>query len=678
MKHHSIVSRVMALLLVLAVLCSLAISGVSAAQSGQNRFNVVILLDASGSMAYTDPANLRYDAIRQFTNLLAQQGNVLGGVVFHTGSEAEAAPALIQDQAGKDAVTDMLESIPGNGAWTNIGAGLDRAVELLKTNGDPNLPSVIVFLSDGNTDMGSEEELQASLDLKAEAIQKAREAGISIYSVCLNANNTADVSEMEQISSATNGVFQEVTRPEDLQEVFNIFYNLIYGTSTIKLVDDVFPENGRLETTFDVPGLGVEEVNIIIYGNTTKLSLLRPDGSDSQASTMAADTFSMIKLTDVVPGTWTLITEGIPGDSIKINMVYNTNLGVDLTVNPSESATSEENVTITATLSGSNAATPVEDQYIGYNASLQVMDAYGTVLETLPMTVSTEGFQVQKVFQEGTYFFKVLISGNYMEKETEKVGPLNIHAPEVPAPPVNQAPKAVEDVVEATVKVWPFKGGSFTLDMKTLATDAEDSELVYQIISTSFMEGTDFTVDADYVLTMDNFSLSKGAYTITATDSGGLSCQIEVIVKAVNIGMIALLGMAGIALIVAAILGIGLYIALSKPFGGTISAQSYVNGMYRGTPKVPRRGRLKLASFGMDAVGLDYQKSYFQATGENFIYLVTDKPVHANGQKTNKVRIQSGAEVTVTVNDGDPRLLYIRFDSRMRGPRRRPAPGGRR
>ena len=44
-----------------------------------------------------------------------------------------------------------------------------------------------------------------------------------------------------------------------MQEVFNVFYNLIYGTSTILLVDDVFPSNGKIEKDFYIPGIGVEE-----------------------------------------------------------------------------------------------------------------------------------------------------------------------------------------------------------------------------------------------------------------------------------------------------------------------------------------------------------------------------------------------------------------------------------
>lgn len=682
MKRPRLMRCLLAIVLACTVLLSLpCIQANAEKESSNNRFNVVIVLDASGSMKNTDPNGFRYEAISQFTGLLAEQGNVLGGVVFHTDLAAEKTLTEITSQAGKDAVTDMLKSIPSNGGWTNTGAGLARAVEMIKQNGDPELPSVILFLSDGNTEMASKEATQASLDQKADAIQEAREQGIQIYSVCLNANKSADVSEMRQLADATGGVFQEVAKAEDLQDVFNSFYNLIYGTSTITLVDEVFPDTGRLETTFDVPGLGVEEVNIIIYGNTTKMSLLKPDGSESSTTAVISETFSMLKLTDVVPGTWTLVTEGVPGDSIKINMVYNTNLGVEMSIIPEERIINPADpVTITAKLKGNNVLATSGDQYVGYTAELQVLDAYGELLESIPMEVVGDHFEVKQTFEEGTYYYKAIIKGNHIEKESEKVGPLTSTTDVLTEDEKNNTPPVpVNPVVEETVNIWPFVGGNFTLDMNTLATDAQDSTLRYKVESSSFIEGTDYTVDSNGILTMDHFSLSKGAFTISATDSWGLSCEIEVIVKSVNIGLLTLIGIGVLALIAAIIFGILLYIALTKPFRGTISAQSYCNGTYKGIPRSPRRGREKLARFGMDNVGLDYQKSYFQATGQNYIFLVTDKEVIYNGQPTKKVRIQSGAAVTIYTGKDSTRSINIRFDSRMQGGPRRPAPrGGRR
>ena len=681
MNHRRLFRRISIQLLVCIIALSFSIPVAKAADgTGVNRFNVVIVLDASGSMRHTDPEGYRYRAITQFTNLLAEQGNLLGSVVFHTGIAGEKEIVMIREQAEKDAAVELLESIPANGGWTNIGAGLSQAVSMIESGGDSSLPSVILFLSDGNTDMSTDEETQASLELKAEALQAAREKGIAVYSVCLNADQTADISEMQQISDATGGIFQEVTAAEDLQDTFNTFYDLIYGTSTITLFSDAVPDSGRLETTFDIPGIGVEEVNIIIYGDVSALSLLWPDGSESAVSKTVSDGFSMLKLTDILPGTWTLVTEGVPGDDIRINMVYNTDLGLEVAAEPAGLMVApNDSITITARLTGNDGVASSSQQYIGYSAELQIMDAYGDYVESTPMQVVGDHFEVVHSFDEGVYYYKVAVTGNHMEKGSASFGPLTSAAgevDEVERAAVNTAPVPVEDVVETTVSIWPFKGGSYTLDLNTLASDAEDDTLKYKILSSSFLEETDYTVDAGSVLHMDHFSLSKGAFTVRATDSGGLSCEIEVIVRTINVGIATLIGLGILALVVAAVFGVLLYIALSKPFRGTISAQSYCNGVFKGMPRSPRRGRCKLAAFGMDSVGLDYQRSYFQATGQNYVELYTNVPVIWNGQETKKVRITSGAEVTINIRREDPRLLYVRFDSRMTSRARSGAPRG--
>ncbi len=643
---------ILAVLLVCTIMLSVPVMEGHAETNTNNRFNVVIVLDASGSMLNTDPQGHRYEAISQFTGLLAEQGNVLGGVVFHNGVEAEQVPTLITDQAGKNAVVEMLGEVPSTGGWTNTGAGLARAVEMLKTNGDPNLPSVILFLSDGNTDMPTAEQEQASLDQKADALQEAREAGIVIYSVCLNANRAADVSEMQQISDATGGVFQEVTKAEDLQRVFNSFYDLIYGTSTITLVDEVFPDSGVLETTFDVPGLGVEEVNIIIYGNTTKKSLRRPDGSESTATSIDGSTFSMLKLTEVTPGTWTLVTEGVPGDSIKINMVYNTDLEIETAIDPASLVINPADpVTITATLKGDNILATSGNQYIGYAAELQVMNAYGEYLESIPMSITGEHFEVKRNFAEGIYYYKVIVSGNHIEKESEQFGPLTSTTKELTeAQKNNTPPTPVKEVIEENIKLWPLTGGSYTLDMNTLATDAQDSTLRYKIVSSSFVDGTDYTVDSNGVLHLEHFSLSKGAFTIRATDSGGLSCDVEVIVETTNIGLMTLIGIVVIGLIVAIVCCIIVLTAAKKPWHGRLTVRNLLNNAPN--TRGDFRGNLPLKKLSIGNCGVDGK---FVPLGRNRLEFVSKKDVYPErngmmGTKTKRVSIMEGT-VTIYANE---------------------------
>ena len=81
----------------------------------------------------------------------------------------------------KDEVTELLSSPSNTDGWTNISDTLTLAVDMLCEQGNPNLPCVIVFLSDGNTAMGSDRDTDAALGKKVDAMQRARENGITIY-----------------------------------------------------------------------------------------------------------------------------------------------------------------------------------------------------------------------------------------------------------------------------------------------------------------------------------------------------------------------------------------------------------------------------------------------------------------------------------------------------------------
>jgi hypothetical protein len=642
-----------------------------------NRYNVAIVLDASNSMQYTDPDGLRYEAIDQFVGLLAEQGNLVGGVVFSTKVESRFEPKEMQSAQDKTAVMDFFRST-GTYTYTDIGDALSAATKMLQTSGNPDLPSVIVFLSDGNSEMPTEKELDVSLTAKADAVQSARDQKIQIYSICLNANHRADTTEMAQLAAATGGVFQEVDDAKDLKDVFNSFYDLIYGTSTVELKDGIFPADGILRTTFDVPSFGVEEVNIVINGSATVLSLLRPDGTacpNGGMTTTQSNTFTLIKITDLTAGEWTLVTKGVPGDQIQINMVYNTDLEVQVTADPAaDSLSAGDTLNVTAKLSAGGVQADNVSQYQGYSGELQILDAYGKQTDTVSMKVSGSGFTAQYRFDNpGTYYYQVAVTGNHLEKTSETQGPLSVA--EQGKKNTNTAPVPVNDPIRKTVWLLPFRGGSMVLNLTGLAKDDQDDTLTYNIESSSFLEGTDYTLQNN-VLTQNHFSLKKGSYTIRATDSGGLHCEIEVNVVTHSVGMMTLIGLGVLAL--AALLG--LYLALRKPFRGTILAQSCVNGVYHGTPRTPSRGRCKLSLFEIDDVGLDAPKCYFQATGQNFIWLVTNRPVLWNGQKTRRVRCQNGAETIVTASEGDSRMLCIRFTSRIqrgggtRGPKAPRAP----
>lgn len=638
----------------------------AAQNAANNRFNVVIVSDASGSMLSTDPEGLRFEAINQFINLLAEQGNLLGAVSFADNINATEELTKVDSSEAKQKIADTLKNTPAKGD-TNIGEALQKAVTMLDEAGDKDLPSIILFLSDGNTDLKDKKDMENSLNMKADAIQAAREKDIAIYSVCLNANKKADVSEMEQISQATGGEFREVGSASDLQEVFNSFYNLIYGTSTTQLLDEAFDESGVLETKFNVPGLGVEEINIIIYGKVSEVELFDAQGQKKDVSPMEYNTFTMIKSTDVSAGEWKLITKGTAGNHIKINMVYNTNLEVELKSEALGKVTNpKDGVKFEAYLSSGEIKAD-SSNIGGYEAELIVSDAYGKELDKFPMTVVDDHFELSQNLSNGVYFVKAHVSGNSLDKTSESLGPIEVSDKALTEEEKNNtAPVPVTDKIKKTVYIIPFKDNTVSFDLKGLAKDKEDKKLHYMVASSSFIEGKDYSLGDDMVLKLYHYSLSRGDFDIKATDSKGLSCNISIVVKSINVGVVTAIAVLIIGLIVLAVMGYFAYRLWGTPFGGPITVTSDKGGEKREQTVTKKTGRLPLSRFRVSNIGFDIKKTYFEASGKPYIYMCSSKEFYCNGKLTKKARISNNIAVIVKPNKDSSDSITVLYQSRLK------------
>ena len=658
----------LALSLVLGVLQAGLFFNTARAQNSaaNNRFNVVIVSDASGSMLSTDPDGLRFEAINQFTNLLAEQGNLLGAVSFADKINATEELTKVDTQEAKQKITDTLKNTPAKGD-TNIGEALQKAVDMLDKDGDKSLPSIILFLSDGNTDLKDKKDLDNSLNMKAEAIQAAREKNIAIYSICLNANKKADVSEMDQISKATGGEFREVGSAKDLQEVFNSFYNLIYGTSTTQLLDATFDESGILETKFVVPGLGVEEINIIIYGKVKEVELYDGSGQKKEVSPVEYNTFTMIKSTQVSAGEWKLITKGTTGNHIKINMVYNTNLTVELKTEALGNITNpKDSIKFEAYLSAGDIKAD-SSNIGGYEGELIVSDAFGKELDKLPMTIAGDHFELSKNFENGVYFVKAHITGNSLDKTSESLGPIEVSDKALTeAEKNNTAPVPVNEKIEKTVYIIPFRDNTVTFDLKGLAKDAEDAQLHYMVASSSFIEGKDYSLDENSVLKLYHYSLSRGDFDIKATDSKGLSCNISIVVKSINVGVVTAIAVLVIGLIILAVMGYLAYKLWGTPFGGPITVTSNKGNDKKEQTITKKTGRLPLSKFRVHNIGFDLKKTYFEASGKTYIYMCSSKEFYCNGKLTKKARISNNIAVSVKPSRESTDSITVLYESRLK------------
>lgn len=629
-----------------------------------NRYNIVIVTDASGSMLSTDKDGLRYEAIGQFIATLAERGNHLGAVVFDTDVLLKQDLGKADGKAFKDDVISKIQSIKPYQGYTNIGKALETAVDMLDRGKDPELPSIILFLSDGKTefakDKNESDAMKVSLNQKAEAIESARNAGYKIYTISLNVDGGADSKELEQIAKATGGQFTEVKEAKDLEDVFKMYYSLIFSSK----IDDgdvkTFPKSGEITDTFEILPIGVEEVNIILSGKATDYSFVDPSGNiytkkEIESSTYSSDTFTVIKFVDPAPGGWTYFVNGFSGDKIRINIVYNSSLEIFIKADPQKDMYMvNDQIKITAWLT--DAETELQkEQYAGFTARLSVDDGKGGA-NSYDMTLGSNGFEyVLAPDKSGTYTVRANIIGNEYDLFTENIK-LNI----------DNTPPVKDKDLEETVLLWPFSDNKKTIDLKPAASDAQGPIARYEVESAAFMDSEYELQGTDLIMT--GYSLTKGSVTIRAYDSDGAYCTFNVVIETVNMTVVGILLLVGGIVIVAAVAGIVLWINLNKRYMGSCYVTQFddLGTYYEEKKREKGRGRIPLTAFNVKGTGLNESKCYFQATGKNYVYFCSKDKVCGDGKNDKKFQIDGGGfEVTIRANDSEPRGIRVKFVSRL-------------
>lgn len=621
-----------------------------------NRFNVCFVLDSTKSLLDTDSERLRYDATSLFLGLLANDGNYVGSVIFSGGVIKKTDVVPINGPEDKIKAENDLETEEKLGS-TSIGEALDQAISMLIDKGDSSLPSVVILLSDGQSNKNDEAEMNS----RSEALTNAKRKNIPVYTVALNADGEADLDVLEQIANATGGKYKEVKRADDLKDVFREFYNMIYSAGTIKILDGTIPQNGKISAPFDVPYQGVEEVNIIISSDSKieHLSLTKPDKREMDESevdeiTTHAKRFSITKITNPVGGQWTLNGEGTPDSSIRIEMIYNDSITIDTEYTSKEKYSISDTVLVKGYIldNGQKMTSGYED----YTAKLVPDNGKG---KEINMSIDNNSFSGNITFdQEGTFTYHMELEGNGLKKYTETASiKLNVG---------NFAPVVNENGKDYSEHFWvvPFFTKTCEVDLSELVSDPDGDELSFEVYSSTFKDTT-YSIDGDKLVIKDFYDLSKGICSIKATDSKGSFVEFDVTVSLTNVGIVTLIIIGAIVLILLILAFLKLRHDLLLKFSGTIKIDSFGDASVVSNEMSPIRGRVKLSAFGVVLPGLDANKCYFQATGKNYIYLISKQKLFSSvGAQIKRIKIDgSGYEVTVSTTSDMENGLYISFES---------------
>ncbi|MCL2165565.1 MAG: VWA domain-containing protein [Oscillospiraceae bacterium] len=664
MKYpKKLAKKVMLLAIAVAFVCVAVVGANAAVGDGANRFNVVFVVDCSGSMRYTDAVGFRYQAADLFLGLLTEAGgNQVGKVLFNdtvlTPNETMGASGTMRD---KRAISDSIRSGPVGGD-TDVGKALKAATELLDKHRDENLPSVIVLLTDGKTEGV---DLIASNTAKQAAIQVCRNKDYKVFGVTLNQNGGADPAEIRDIVDATGGKFFEVRSAEDLLKTFEQFYTFIYNTDSISIAQGT----GTIQGSFIVPKIGVDEVNIVIYSNAPlqSLRIKQPSGiwlsqNEIDAFRMDGTNFSVIKITNPMRGEWELEAICNPGDYAEIGLVPNLNVKVISVIPEQESRKLGDTIKISTKIYSHDK--PVEDAEIyqsnAYGGYVKLTPANGGEEIQIPLSNGASAFTAElRLEQYGSFYATAVVAGEGLEYTGNT---LSINVGNTPPEPVNRNETR-------TIALPLFKSKTDTLALGDIITDAEDKAeaLTFEIVKSDFTE-TEITYnDADKTLSVT--PATKGEYTVTirATDTQGAMCEQTIKYTVTSLLLLILIILGILVFLLIAGLAFWLIWKATRDFGGSITVEPYSNeNYYASETQAPGKGKHPLSRFsncqGVDAQGFHGAK--FVAKGNGVVMFESPRAFFKNGdtsKKVSKVELPRENEIEVSLSEDSENGLRIMF-----------------
>ncbi|MBR4211511.1 MAG: VWA domain-containing protein, partial [Oscillibacter sp.] len=587
------------ILLLFCVLLCLPNLCAGAAESTRAGRKMILVLDASLSLsgytdrgtgqrvAGTDPDGYRFDAIEEFLDYLrrdtatgSRERYEVGYVIFSNDIDASRDPEPLE---ASDLSRSALETATrqAKGQYTNTGAALWEAVRLAG-RGNPDARAAILLVSDGLTDLGRDTAAQErSETLKADAIRTAKERNIPILTLCLNMNGAADLSEMREIASDAR-YFRELNSNRYLSEELFALLTESIGTDTVYIPqpDDtplVF-RDGALEVPFVIPGFGLDSVQIMLVGRTfaelDDVRLMGPDGLTLTRAELLSDGDALLNVPVDRPGNWTLRLEGRQGATVRLRLLYNADLQVNVSVsegNPCE---------IRATLEAAGVVADSPEQYQGFQAELLVVsDAAATTepyRETMKAAPDGNGFVTEfEPPDMGTYRFAVRVSAPgelTVAENAENVRSFPIEPCQFVSdwtertftapPPVDNPPQILQD----PVKVKLYLGDTLSVDLRQYVEDESPETLSYSLLRAP--DGASAAL-SDGVLSAENYTVPTGSFIVSVADAAGQSAELYVEVSAVERPN-PLIPFLIVLFVLAALFIAATFARLNAPYHGTI------------------------------------------------------------------------------------------------------------
>ncbi|MCL4492111.1 MAG: VWA domain-containing protein [Nitrospirae bacterium] len=211
-----------------------ASSSPEAKKSPSGNFDVMLLIDSSGSMRKTDPRDYRKAAARLFISLMGTDDRV--GVVSFGDTAKTLIPPTQNTVKNRQRLFDAVNKISSKEFSTHIQDGVKKGYEEIKASTAAG--KVLILMSDGKLTLGSKEKEDAAHAELSRLLPELPKSGIKLYSVAFT--EMSDAKLLESMARETGGFFKLASTDKDLHVIFTSIFEKIKSPDTVPLEDNTF------------------------------------------------------------------------------------------------------------------------------------------------------------------------------------------------------------------------------------------------------------------------------------------------------------------------------------------------------------------------------------------------------------------------------------------------------
>jgi hypothetical protein len=169
--------------------------------------DVVLVLDNSGSMRLNDPARLAAPAVEEF--IKAQPPDTRVAMILFTADAELVMPLTPTEVAADGDAQRALQRFTYRGRWTQIAAGIERALYELRNEGRPEARRAIVLMTDGLIDTGdAAKDGELNQWLRQELAAQAARDKVGIFGIAFT--ERADYQLLQSLAATTDAQYFRV------------------------------------------------------------------------------------------------------------------------------------------------------------------------------------------------------------------------------------------------------------------------------------------------------------------------------------------------------------------------------------------------------------------------------------------------------------------------------------